>query len=261
MQSPVWCLTAWRLRSHEFRRIFQGLSLRSILIVLLLVNVVWAAWSVATRGGHADSVGSSAQAPRSGASGLALLSELPAPLPKVVNQPVPSEELPQQADVRVSARTNNEVSANLPRACIAVGPFHELTRVETLRDEILDDGGSAEVVEEEIAGQPDYLVYIATAGSRVVARRIREELKAQAIDSHIIAGGDLLDALSVGVFSRERFARAQYERVSALGYDTHQRDLPRRQTVYHLMTDRVGAAPDAPHRAACHEIASANHFL
>ncbi len=234
--------------------------MRSILIVLVLVNVVWAAWSAATRGGHTDSVGSSPRAPRSGASGLALLSELPAPLPKVVSQPVPEESL-LEADVPVNERDNIEVSANLPRACIAVGPFHELTRVETLRDEILDDGGSAAVVEEEIAGQPDYLVYIATGGSRVVARRIREELKAQAIDSHIIAGGDLLDALSVGVFSRERFARAQYERVSALGYDTHQRDLPRRQTVYHLMTDRVGAAPDAPRRASCHEIASANYFL
>jgi hypothetical protein len=238
----------------------SGFSVRSILIVLVLVNVVWAAWSAATRGGHTDSVGSSPRAPRSGASGLALLSELPAPLPKVVSQPVPEESL-LEADVPVNERDNIEVSANLPRACIAVGPFHELTRVETLRDEILDDGGSAAVVEEEIAGQPDYLVYIATAGSRVVARRIREELKAQAIDSHIIAGGDLLDALSVGVFSRERFARAQYERVSALGYDTHQRDLPRRQTVYHLMTDRVGAAPDAPRRASCHEIASANYFL
>ena len=233
--------------------------MRAILIVLLLVNVVWAVWSAALRGGsHSDSVGSSPRALRSATSGLALLSELPSPLPGVATERVPSEDLTQEAG---ASDASGEVSANLPQACIAVGPFYQLTQVETLRDEILDDGGNAEVVEEEIAGQPDYLVYIATTGSRVVARRIREELKAQAIDSHIIAGGDLQDALSVGVFSRERFARAQYDRVSGLGYDTHLRDLPRRQTVYHLMTDRVGAAPEAPRRAACHEIASANHFL
>ena len=167
MQSPAWYLTAWRLRSREFRQICQGLSLRSILIVLLLVNVIWAAWSAATRGGHADSVGSSPRAPRSGASGLALLSELPAPLPRVVSEPAPSADSLPDAGALIDARPNTEVSANLPRACVAVGPFHELTRVETLRDEILDDGGSAAVIEEESAGQPDYLVYIATAGSRV----------------------------------------------------------------------------------------------
>lgn len=222
--------------------------MRAILIVLVLVNIVWAALSLALRDdGHSDSVGSSAGTPRAGTAGLALLSELPAL--------EVSEDRPDVADA------TSEVSANSPQACIAVGPFYQLDQVEALRDEIVAQGGSAEVVEEEVAGQPDYLVFIDTSGSRVVARRVREELKVQDIESHIIAGGDLQDALSVGVFSRERFARAQYERVAALGYNTNLRDLPRRQTVYHLMTDRVGAVPEAPHRTACHEIASANHFL
>jgi hypothetical protein len=261
-------LTAWRSRCREFRQNRQGLRLRAILIVLLLVNVVWAVLSASQRGdGHTNSVGSSPATPRKVGSGLALLSELPPPVAKVAGERtaeasserdgalVPSEQASLVADI------STEVSTSSPQTCVAVGPFDQFDEVEALRDEILAQGGNAEVVEEEIAAQPDYLVYIATTGSRVVARRLREELKAQAIDSHIIAGGELQDALSVGVFSRERHARAQYERVSALGYEAKLRDLPRRQTVYHLMTDRVAAAPDAPRRAACHEIASAHHFL
>lgn len=238
--------------------------MRAILIVLVLVNVVWAAWSVAVRDdGHSDSVGSSPQTSRTGGVALALLSELPSPRKMAADPvpaadgmiPVPSKDTPQVAEL------STEVSADSPQACVAVGPFDDLNQVEALRDEILGQGGKAEVVEEEIARKPDYLVYIHTTGSRVVARRLREELKGQAIDSHIIAGGNLQDALSVGVFSREHLARAQYDRVSGLGYEATLRLLPRRRTVYHLVTDRVGAAPDVPGRAACHEIASANHFL
>jgi hypothetical protein len=233
--------------------------LRAILIVLVLVNVGWATWSVALRdnnysNGHSNSIGSSSRTSRTGAAELALLSELPPPAADEIAAVQP-KDTPQVTQPSI------EVSANSPQACVAVGPFDDLHQVETLRDEILEQGGNAEVVEEEIDRSPDYLVYIHTTGSRVVARRVREELKAQAIDSHIIAGGDLQDALSVGVFSREPLARAQYDRVLGLGYEAAVRPLPRRRTVYHLVTDRVGAAPEVPSRVACHEIASANHFL
>lgn len=229
--------------------------MRAILIVLVLVNVGWATWSVALRdNSHSSSIGSSPRTSRTGAVELALLSELPPPAADEMTavQPKDTPQVIQPSSV---------VSANSPQACVAVGPFDDLHQVETLRDEILEQGGNAEVVEEEIDRSPDYLVYIHTTGSRVVARRVREELKAQTIDSHIIAGGDLQDALSVGVFSREPLARAQYDRVLGLGYEAAVRPLPRRRTVYHLVTDRVGAAPEVPSRVACHEIASANHFL
>ena len=242
--------------------------MRAILIVLVLVNVGWATWSVALRdnshsNSHSNSIGSSPRTSRAGAAELALLSELPPPR-KAVAEPAPAADemtAVQPKDTPQVTQPSIEVSANSPQACVAVGPFDDLHQVETLRDEILEQGGNAEVVEEEIDRSPDYLVYIHTTGSRVVARRVREELKAQAIDSHIIAGGDLQDALSVGVFSREPLARAQYDRVSGLGYEAAVRPLPRRRTVYHLVTDRVGAAPEVPSRVACHEIASANHFL
>jgi hypothetical protein len=242
--------------------------LRAILIVLVLVNVGWATWSVALRddshsNSGSNSIGSSPRTSPTGGAALALLSELPAPR-NVAADPAPAAEGTngvQSSATAPVAKAPAEVSANSSQACVVVGPFDDLGQVETLRDEILEQGGTAEVVEEEIDGRPDYLVYIHTTGSRVVARRMREELKAQVIDSHIIAGGDLQDALSVGVFSRERLAHAQYDRVSGLGYEAAVRPLPRRRTVYHLMTDRVAAAADVAGRVACHEIASANHFL
>ncbi len=242
--------------------------MRAILIVLLLVNVAWAVW-----GGALRSPGTGPGATGSGGTGksLALLSELP-PEALATAQSAASDEAakpvaevaPAEPDLSAAiasiGSTASSVSTDKPQKCLLMGPFDEIDRVETLRDEVLGAGGNAEIVADEVDGRPDYLVYIFTNGSRVVARCIRQELDGQDIDSHIIAGGELENALSVGVFSREPLARAQYDRVIALDYEAAVRELPRRQTVYHLMSDRPVADPEVPGRAACHEIAAAQPF-
>lgn len=252
---------AWRLPFREGLHSLRVLGLRSILIVLVLVNVVWAVWSSLSRG--TPGFGDDPAHPRAPAPGLRLLSELPPEdlharsKAKATTRPTPEAPAPDLSRALASIdapRTPVEQQQN----CVVMGPFDALEQVEALRDEIIADGGSAEIVTEEVEGQPDYLVFIDTTGSRDVARRIREELQGQTIDSHIIAGGDLENALSVGVFSQERLARRQFERVSALGYEAAIHELPRRQTVYHVMSDRTLVDPAIPGRSACHEIASAH---
>jgi hypothetical protein len=264
---------------------------RAILIVLVLVNLAWALWAGILRDGSAAEP---APTPRPVGTGLALLSELPADAvpatdtqpPAQTPEPTRPREQPKEVTSAPVATTPEpaaqsageapdpepnleqavasigqvEVNPHEPQKCLAMGPFDELARVEALRDEVLAAGGSAEIVSEEIEGRPDYLVFIETTGSRAVARRIREELKGQEIDSHVIAGGDLENELSVGVFSREELARRQHERVVALGYEAVVEELTRRQTVYHLMADRAVSDPSVVGQAACHEIAAAHPF-
>lgn len=239
--------------------------MRSILIVLVLVNVLWAVWSLTS--GRAEGSAGPDQS-RAEGHGILLLSELPpgelrartvASTEAAAKASAEAEPKPQTPPADLSRALASLDAAGIDveqQNCVAMGPFDELERVEAVRAEILADGGTAEIVTEEVESQPDYLVYIDTTGSRALARRIREELEGQRIDSHIIAGGDLENALSVGVFSREVLAHRQRDRVSALGYEVAVHELLRHQTVYHLLSDRTVADPAVPGRSACHEIAS-----
>ena len=119
--------------------------------------------------------------------------------------------------------------------CRAWGPFSDLAEVEPLQARIADLGSAIEVRTSEIAGDPDYLVYIDTGNNLDNARRTLSELESQSVDAYIIAGGPYLNSVSVGVFSRPGRAESQRQRVSALGYDCRVEELTRSQTIYHLI--------------------------
>lgn len=119
--------------------------------------------------------------------------------------------------------------------CRAWGPFSDLADLEPLQAQIADLGNAIEVRTSEIAGEPDYLVYIDTGNNLDNARRTLRELESQSVDAYIIAGGPYLNSVSVGVFSRSARAENQRKRVSALGYDSRVQELTRSQTIYHLI--------------------------
>ena len=119
--------------------------------------------------------------------------------------------------------------------CRAWGPFTDLADVESRQARIADIGSAIEVRTSEIAGDPDFLVYIDTGNNSDTARRTLLELQYQSVDAYIIAGGPFVSSVSVGVFSRPERAQNQRERVSALGYDARLQELSRSQTVYHLI--------------------------
>jgi hypothetical protein len=194
---------------------------------------------------------------------IVLLSERPdsaeptSPLevaPKVTVSDVPGAELAQNLVVE-------NTPAAAVRVCVAMGPFEVLEEATALKTTVEEQGGRAEIFEEELDRGADYLVYIASPGSRGNARRMLEELQGQAIEGHIIAGGQLENSLSVGVFTRERLAQAQRDRVAELGYDVHLELLPRRSTVYRLLADRVVDGVGEAEVEGCGAIASARGFL
>lgn len=119
--------------------------------------------------------------------------------------------------------------------CRAWGPFSDLADIEPVQARIADLGSAIEVRTSEIAGDPDYLVYIDTGNNLDNARRTLRELESQAVDAYIIAGGPYLNSVSVGVFSRSARAQSQRDRVSAYGYDSRVQELTRSQTIYHLI--------------------------
>lgn len=141
--------------------------------------------------------------------------------------------------------------------CRAWGPFNDIAQLEPLQARVAAVGSAIEVRTSEIAGDPDYLVFIDTGGNADTARRTLQELENQSVDAYVIAGGPFLNAVSVGVFSRQARAASQHDRVESLGYDASIEALTRSQSVYHLFA-RVPQAFQTrePGSVACAEIAS-----
>ena len=149
-----------------------------------------------------------------------------------------------------------------PKVCHAWGPYSEVDEVRALEQRVTAEGVETEVLESEVRGEPDYLVYIGPTATPEGARRMLEELRSQAIEGHLIKQGRFSDTLSVGVFSQQARAKKQQEKVSALGYQVVVEELHHPRQVYHLLANApADFVPVVAPSGACSEIAPAHQFL
>jgi hypothetical protein len=171
------------------------------LTLLLVLNAVCAAWGFSRSVPDAPS----AEEPLpSGLPPIRLLSEVPAPTPRVA-------------------------------ACESFGVFDNESDVERTTAEIMAKGLEPVVKEEPAPPETHgYLVYIDTR-SRTEANRVRRELESREIDCAIIYTGRLADALSVGVFERRELADAHLERLAELGYEADLETLTRSRKRYRVL--------------------------
>ena len=148
------------------------------------------------------------------------------------------------------------------KACMAWGPFNDKQAVAALLAEIQGAGGSSDLIQAHLQGEPDYLVLIGPEGSSEVVRRVHKELDSLSIESHMISTGRFANSLSVGVFTQRTGALAQQQRVAELGYQVGIQELDRSQSVYHLLAkvspDFTGSQEPS---ADCEDIAPEHQFL
>ena len=148
------------------------------------------------------------------------------------------------------------------RICHAWGPDSEINEVRALEQKVRVEGVETEVFEKEVLSASDYLVYIGPLAAPEGARRLLEELRSQAIESHLINQGRFSDMLSVGVFSQKSRARKQQEKVAELGYEVAIEELQHARLVYHLLVNApADFVPEITPNEACNEIAPTHQFL
>jgi hypothetical protein len=203
--------------------------MRNLFLVLVLVNLgfaAWAAWFAGTTTGN-DGRGTPVRS-------ITLVSELadaglepPAetrtvaasPPEPVVTQPQPAAPAP-------------ETSVAIER-CTSVGPFQELAQASAAQGELRTAGfePSQRVVDGEV--WVGYWVHLAGIPTREIANEMLERLRASGIaDSYIVPGGEESQIISLGVFSEISRAASIREQVRALGYDPTVADRSRRATLY-----------------------------
>lgn len=104
------------------------------------------------------------------------------------------------------------------RACARIGPYHEQGRSEAAVISLAEVGVEASIAEVKDQRSVQYWVILAPAQSRRKALQTLRELQARKIDSYLITSGELNNAISLGLFSREELAKGVREKIREAGY-------------------------------------------
>lgn len=200
--------------------------MRWIVISLTLLNLGYLIWNWLEYSHAHDSHYQSSELSSSEVKGvgshIALLSErsavLPvsapggAPPPVAANQPFPGEVSVEQADL----------------VCMLLGPYQDIALGSVLQSRLLALGIHAKMAAVEIAGDPEYWVYLKPEPTRELAIVKLKELQEKKVDSFIIPDGDIANGISLGVFDNKENAERYRQLIVEQGYDGQVRANPRK---------------------------------
>lgn len=189
--------------------------MRWILVSLLLLNLIyfgWGYWHEARGGLEVASRVSAGQA-SPGDSTLVLLTErLPSPGSP---SPPPSitPEKPKAQPPQIPAR--QDVARSV---CLRIGPFDAEEARRALLAELVQAGLTAQSPAPEPYVTTQFWVMLPPYETRRRALQTLRELQARKIDSYLVSSGELKNAISLGLFSREELAKGVQEKIREAGY-------------------------------------------
>lgn len=133
-------------------------------------------------------------------------------------------------------------------ACVLAGPFEQRQLAVEASRRLAEQAAAANVLAESVAGEPEYLVFVAPAAD-ATATDLASELQAQDVSSFVIPSGARAGSLSVGVFGSQARAQEHQTHVASLGYDARLATIDRKRSVYRVRAQDVppAALGDLPH--------------
>ena len=133
-------------------------------------------------------------------------------------------------------------------ACVLAGPFEQRQLAVEASRRLAEQASATNVLAESVAGEPEYLVFVAPAVD-ATATDLASELQAQDVSSFVIPNGARAGSLSVGVFGSQARAQEHQTRVASLGYDARLATIDRKRSVYRVYAQDVppAALGDLPH--------------
>jgi len=125
----------------------------------------------------------------------------------------------QSEDLEPLAGENEPENSVQFNMCLLLGPISDEKQGDMIADRLSALQIRSELAGVEIAGEPDYWVYLKAEPTRELAIAKLKELQDKRIDSFIIPKGELVNGISLGVFDRQENAQERQNEVQALGYD------------------------------------------
>lgn len=187
--------------------------IRLVVALVVVVNVLIALLFMSGES-KISREGDLAQLPPESGDQLILLSEIDASERIPVNQP-------SSAQNRINAEEpREEKPIEETHLCMFAGPFATESRVRELADRVGALGVSVEFLTETTETPGSIMVYAGPFASAQLAQRELRILQSSGVDSFVVAGGELANAISLGVFRTSENARTQQDRIERLGYET-----------------------------------------
>lgn len=182
--------------------------MRTIFIILVVLNVCFAAWHVIL--GEDSAQTRAAELERQIAS-----SHVDAPELQLVSErgsPPQLEPAPEYAAAEM---------------CWMLGPFDENELAENIQTRLQATSVQMAVRKMSTPVAPDYWLYAVPQTSRQEAVELLRDLQQRDIDSFIIAEGELENGISLGFFPDEGNARVEMEKHRGQVYDVAIKIVPR----------------------------------
>ena len=244
--------------------------MRWIFITLVLLNGAYFGWEFWQQSQHSNSpavVATKTLPPLAGAKLQLLTERLPAPgspaPPPTISQDTAKPVIPQVQGSSVAAASSAESQKTAPqpetpaanatplqspaptteteKLCTIVGPFPDDSDSGRLVQQLASVGVDAALDSKITKREMQYWVILPPKNSRREALQALRELQARKIDSYLIASGDLKDAISLGLFTREELAKGVQEKVKEAGYPAEIRTKERTESQFW-----VRIRPDQP---------------
>lgn len=182
--------------------------MRWIFATLLLLNLLYFAWNYwqqlqAPAGQAAVPIERQVEA----GERLVLLTErLPAPA-----SPAPPPTIARSPSLPVTRAVERKV-------CARLGPYGDQEKAGQVSQALANADIRAAISEVVDLSGRQYWVILPGGGTRQKALQLLKELQARNIDSYLITEGELANAISLGLFSREPLATAVRNKVREAGY-------------------------------------------
>lgn len=202
--------------------------MRWIVISLVLFNIMFLLWNWLeyshSRGLEAMNTGSAGVLSQEmlGAK-LTLLRERPT-RPILVSGEVKDAttalvagETAEHTDVAPVA-TNVEAVESV-QYCLLLGPYPESGAAKILLDRLRALQIEGKYAAIEVAGEPDYWVYLRPEPTKELAAVKLKELQEKKIDSFIVPQGEIANGISLGVFDKQENAEKRQREIVEFGYD------------------------------------------
>ena len=141
-----------------------------------------------------------------------------------------SEAIASGAAIRAEPLNNKDGAAGFVQQkllCTQIGAFDDRDIAEQVQQRLMAASIRSESVEVSVHVSSEFWIYIPPLANRAMAIHKLKELQANGVDSFVITDGDLVNGISLGLFSRKGLAENLLTKRRAAGYDARMKEKKR----------------------------------